>query len=87
MSYGQDSGAYGRTAYTGADSYSNQTHSSAGYNTYDSQAAAASYQQYADSQATRQVEGVARAVPFLLTLSGCNSRVVIDLTHTLSEMA
>ncbi len=53
MSYGQDSSAYARNYTTGTDGYSGAAHSTAGYTGYDNQAAAASYQQYSDSQAAK----------------------------------
>lgn len=53
MSYGQDSSAYARNYTTGTDGYSGAAHSTAGYTGYENQAAAASYQQYTDSQAAK----------------------------------
>lgn len=53
MSYGQDASAYARNYTAGTDGYSGAAHSTAGYSSgYDSQAAA-SYQQYTDSQAAK----------------------------------
>jgi hypothetical protein len=53
MSYGQDSSAYARNYTTGTEGYSGAAHSTAGYTGYENQAAAASYQQYGESQAAK----------------------------------
>ena len=58
MSYSQDNSAYARNYTTATDGYSSAAHSTAGYTGYENQAAAASYQQYTDSQAAKSVHSV-----------------------------